>query len=84
MCQNDKTISCEISYLPLEGRTNDRVDEMLSLITGSGLDYEIGHYRTILRGDMDAVMTLIQSLYKKADAFGRFVIDVRFSNACGY
>jgi uncharacterized protein YqgV (UPF0045/DUF77 family) len=97
MCQDDKAaaamrcgsvgspeIRCEISYLPLDGRTHAHIDEALGLIAASGLDYEIGAYRTMLRGSMDNIMALLKSLYTAADAHGRFVIDVRLSNTCGY
>ena len=84
MCQDEKVISCEVSYLPLDGKTNGHIEEILSLITNSGLDYEIGYYRTILRGDMDDILSLIRVLYNKADGVGGFVLDVRFSNTCGH
>lgn len=84
MCKTDQRISCEVSYLPLNGKTTEHIDEILNLITYSGIDYEIGYYRTILRGDMTAIMTLIKNLYLKADTYGDFVLDVRFSNTCGY
>lgn len=84
MCKTDQRISCEVSYLPLNGKTTEHIDEILNLITNSGIDYEIGYYRTILRGNMTAIMALIKNLYIKADTFGDFVLDVRFSNTCGY
>lgn len=84
MRKDEKTVSCEVSYLPLGGKTTEQIEEILSIITNSGIDYEIGYYRTILRGGMDDVMSLIKDLYDKADSFGDFVIDVRFSNTCGH
>ena len=84
MCQNEKIISCEVAYLPLGGKTADHIDEILDMISHSGLDFEVGTYRTIIKGGFDAVMALIKALYQKADAFGDFVIDVRLSNVCGY
>ena len=83
MCKNEKVISCEISYLPLEGHTNDQVDAILVVIESSGLDYEIGSYRTVVRGSRAEVMALINALYEKGDSLGNFVMDVRLSNACG-
>ncbi len=83
MCQNAKAISCEISYLPLEGQTNDQVNTILKIIEESGLDYEIGNYRTVVRGSRSKVIALIDALYQKGDKLGQFVMDVRFSNACG-
>lgn len=84
MRKDEKTVSCEVSYLPLSGKTTEQIEDILSVITNSGVDYEIGYYRTILRGSMDKVMSLITELYNKADSFGDFVIDVRFSNTCGH
>lgn len=83
MRQDDQTVSCEISYLPLSGTTNDSIDKILRLITDSDVDYEIGCCRTILRGSTDSVFGLIKRLYAKADSLGSFVIDVRLSNTCG-
>lgn len=84
MCKTHQRISCEVSYLPLNSKTTEHIDKILNLITNSGIEYEIGYYRTILRGDMTEILNLIKNLYVKADSFGDFVLDVRFSNTCGY
>jgi len=84
MRKDEKAVSCEVSYLPLGGSTTEHIDEILQIITASGLDFEIGSYRTILRGSMSDITALIKKLYEKADGFGGFVLDVRFSNTCGY
>lgn len=83
MCKDEKVISCEISYLPLDSNTNSNVEAILDVIKQSGINYKIGSFRTILTGDFDDIMKLIKYIYNKAEIFGGFVIDVRMSNVCG-
>jgi uncharacterized protein YqgV (UPF0045/DUF77 family) len=83
MCENEKVISCEVSYLPLDSNTNNNVDAILDVIKSSGVDYDIGSFRTILTGDMNDIMKLIKNIYHKAEQYGGFVIDIRMSNVCG-
>lgn len=83
MCKDEKIVVCEVSYLPLDGDTNVHIEDILDLITKSNVDYEIGSYRTILKGNINTIMELTKSMYQKADSLGSFVIDVRFSNTCG-
>jgi uncharacterized protein YqgV (UPF0045/DUF77 family) len=83
MCQDEKVISCEVSYLPLGGDTNSNVESILDVIKSSDISYEIGSFRTILTGDMDAIMELIKKIYSAGEKHGGFVIDIRMSNVCG-
>ena len=83
MCENEKILSCEISYLPLDNNTNEYIDQILDLIKNSGIEHTIGPFRTKLTGSIDPIMNLVKHLYIKADSLSNFVIDIRFSNICG-
>lgn len=83
MCKDEKVISCEVSYLPLDSNTNSHIDTILDVIKQSGINYKIGSFRTILTGNIDDIMKLIKDIYNKAEEYGGFVIDIRMSNVCG-
>ena len=84
MCDMEKIIACQISYLPLRtDRVGEEVEKILSVIRNSGLECSIGVFATEIKGSKTQVFSLIQDIFEVAETEGQFVLDVKLSNICG-
>ena len=62
------TVLAGIQLLPnlKEDHTGGMIDHSLQLVEKSGLRYEVGPLETVVEGDLDSVMILIQSIQEDA------------------
>ena len=80
----EKVVSCELAFLPIgEGDYGAAVDEVLSMVKNSGLEYSVGPMSTFLRGGRSDVWRLLSEVDAVMADRCKFVIDIRFSNVCG-
>ena len=87
MCSMEKAsiISCQISYFPIDSKHYlDEINEVLDLIKGSGLDYDIGILSTTIKGDAEKVFSLVRSIHKKMSSKScKYTMNIMVSNICG-
>ena len=78
-------ISCQLSLYPL-GLENylSPIDDVLTLIRNSGLDFEIGEMSTRIIGPSAQVFSLIQCITVRMDETGcKYAMPLTISNVCG-
>ncbi len=84
MCPMEKIASCEVSFLPVMSKDYlGDINEVLEIIKGYDLEYNIGILSTTIRGSKENIFKLIKEIYDKMDEITTFTIDIRISNICG-
>ena len=84
MCSVEKTMTCELSFLPIQAEDySAQVKKVLVMIKNSGLEHIVGDMSTTVKGDPQAVWSLVEAIYDFMYAQCRFVLDIRVSNVCG-
>ncbi len=87
MCSMEKRdiISCQIAYFPIDSQNySDDIKEVLNLIKISGLEYNIGDMSTIIKGEPERVMDLINNIHSRMSSEGRnYTMSIMISNICG-
>ncbi|MFA5576338.1 MAG: YkoF family thiamine/hydroxymethylpyrimidine-binding protein [Tissierellaceae bacterium] len=83
--EEKKVISCQITYLPIGKEDySGEVEEVLELISLSGLSYNIDIMSTTIQGKADRIFTLISDIYEKMSVQGNnFTMNIIISNVCG-
>ncbi|RQD70487.1 MAG: hypothetical protein D5S00_04020 [Tindallia sp. MSAO_Bac2] len=81
----DRFISCQIQYVPLKTlETDNDVQQVLEIISNSGLEYQVGSMTTQIRGKAEEVFGLLQLIEKKmTENNRRFTMNTIISNDCG-
>lgn len=78
-------LSSQIAYFPIDSQNylND-IREVLNLIKSSGLEYNIGDMSTIIKGEPEKVMDLINNIHGRMSSGGRnYTMNIMISNICG-
>ena len=76
-------ITVEISYYPLMERYEEPVLELLALLENqAGIEIETGTMSTLLRGDYEPVMELLNSSMKTLMQKHPSVFNLKISNSC--
>jgi len=84
MCGMEKIIACQISYVPVRtDRIDEKVENILSLIENSGLEWNTGLFASEVRGPKIPVFSLIDDIFEGAEAEGQFILEIKLSNICG-
>lgn len=84
MCSVEKTMTCELSFLPIQAEDySAQVKKVLAMIKNSGLEHIVGDMSTTVKGDPQAVWSLVEAIYDFMFTRCRFVLDIRISNICG-
>ncbi|MBN2259697.1 MAG: thiamine-binding protein [Clostridiales bacterium] len=84
MSQMDKMITCQLAYLPLEDNFIElTVQGVLDLIQKSNLKFAVGAMSTVVTGDKNSVMILVDQILEYAMDNSKFVLDIKISNTCG-
>ena len=84
MCTVEKIAACEISFVPLGTDSYPgHINRVLEIIEENGLESEIGHFSTVVRGERSKVLALITNIYQNMDGVCDFRLDVKLSNVCG-
>jgi uncharacterized protein YqgV (UPF0045/DUF77 family) len=77
-------MTCELSFLPIQAADySSEVKKVLTMIKESGLDHSVGDMSTTLRGNPEAVWSLVKAIYASMESQCSFVLDIRTSNICG-
>ena len=77
-------MTCELSFLPIQAEDYSAdVKEVLGMIKNSGLDHTVGDMSTTVKGNPEAVWSLVRTIYGSMESHCRFVLDIRASNVCG-
>ena len=80
----EKTITCEISFIPIQSIDYKiDVDEVIDIISNSGLKYIIGLMSTTIVGTKQKIFSLIQEIFDQMENKTKFTISVKMSNECG-
>jgi uncharacterized protein YqgV (UPF0045/DUF77 family) len=80
----EKISTCQIAFIPIASNDyRSDVKKVLDVITDSGLEVHIGVMSTLIRGEKNKILKLIETIYEIMDPFTRFVIDIKISNVCG-
>ncbi len=84
MCPMDKTISCQISFTPIES-TNYKsdVNKVLELIADADVKYDVGVLSTVVQGNSEEIFSLIKDIYSTMEPLCGFSLDIKISNICG-
>jgi uncharacterized protein YqgV (UPF0045/DUF77 family) len=76
-------ITVEISYYPLHGDFNTKIMNFLEQLTNQQqVQVEIGQMSTLLQGEYDQVMHLINTHLAKAFTQENAVFNLKISNSC--
>jgi len=76
-------ITVEISYYPLTDRYEEPVMELLALLENQPeIEVEAGTMSTLLRGDYEQLMSLLQSSMKTLMQEYPSVFNLKISNSC--
>ena len=80
----EKAAACEIAFIPIGiNDYREKIRQVLKIIEDSGLEYQVGHLSTVVRGDRSRVLAFISNLYLAMDDICDFSMDVKLSNLCG-
>ncbi len=84
MCSVAKTISCQVSFIPIGNKDyTAHIKTALRLIAESGVQYRTGMMSTVIQGSQEEVFGLLSRIFAVMDPVCGFVMDARFSNVCG-
>lgn len=76
-------ISVEISYYPLTENIEEPINRLLELFkTERNITFEIGAMSTLISGEYDIVMGLLNSSMKKLMKEFPSVFNLKIANAC--
>nr|MBC8360530.1 thiamine-binding protein [Candidatus Desulfatibia profunda] len=67
MSDMNKTIACQMSYLPLKtDNIEEKVKNILNVIKNFGLEYKTGAWATEINGPKEQVFALIREVFDAA------------------
>jgi uncharacterized protein YqgV (UPF0045/DUF77 family) len=77
-------ISCEMSFIPIASQNYiEDVENVLKVISQSGLEYQTNSFSTILTGTKEEILALIGEIIEKMYDNSKFTIVLKLSNICG-
>ncbi|PLX13571.1 MAG: hypothetical protein C0594_01045 [Marinilabiliales bacterium] len=75
-------IIIDIAYYPLLDKYSKAVDDFLKQLDNSGISYQTGATSTLVHGDYDRIMPVVNAIMKDLMKIYPSVFSLRISNVC--
>jgi len=77
-------VGAQVIFTPVQTQDIEAaVESALKIINSFQLKVETNAMATLIRGELETILDMIETLYKELDGQGKFTLDVRLSNTCG-